>query len=53
LSTFEVQSKLKAATSTADDVPLDVVQRLPGRASLQKTSIYVQTGKQQLIWDVK
>ncbi|MFC6308737.1 tyrosine-type recombinase/integrase [Paraburkholderia dipogonis] len=38
--------------ATAEDVPLDVVQRVPGHASLQTTSIYVQAEKQRLLREV-
>ncbi|MFB9127763.1 hypothetical protein ACFFYR_33090 [Paraburkholderia dipogonis] len=33
-------------------MPLDVVQRVPGHASLQTTSIYVQAEKQRLLREV-
>ena len=38
--------------ATAEDVPLDVVQRVLGHASLQTTSIYVQAEKQRMLREV-
>ncbi|WP_454875408.1 phage integrase family protein [Paraburkholderia xenovorans] len=38
--------------ATAEDVPLDVVQRVLGHASLQTTSIYVQAEKQRMMREV-
>ena len=38
--------------SVADDVPVDVVQKVLGHASLQATSIYVQAEKKRVLEDV-
>ena len=38
--------------SVADDVPVDVVQKLLGHASLQTTTIYVQAEKQRVIEEI-
>ena len=38
--------------SVADDVPVDVVQKVLGHASLQTTSIYVQAEKQRVLEEV-
>jgi integrase len=35
--------------AAAEEVPLDVVQRILGHASSQTTSIYVQTEKQRML----
>jgi integrase len=38
--------------SVADDVPVDVVQKVLGHASLQTTSIYVQAEKKRVLEEV-
>jgi integrase len=38
--------------SVADDVPIDVVQKVLGHASLQTTTIYVQAEKQRVVEEV-
>jgi integrase len=38
--------------SVADDVPVDVVQKVLGHASLQTTTIYVQAEKQRVVEEV-
>jgi integrase len=38
--------------SVADEVPVDVVQKVLGHASLQTTTIYVQAGKQRMLEEV-
>ncbi|WP_250487440.1 tyrosine-type recombinase/integrase [Caballeronia sp. GaOx3] len=38
--------------SVADEVPIDVVQKVRGHASLQTTTIYVQAEKQRVMEDV-
>ncbi|MDR5748744.1 site-specific integrase [Caballeronia sp. LZ029] len=38
--------------SVADEVPVDVVQKVLGHASLQTTTIYVQAGKQRVVEEV-
>ncbi|GAB5101386.1 tyrosine-type recombinase/integrase [Caballeronia sp. HLA56] len=35
--------------SVADDVPVDVVQKVLGHASLQTTTVYVQAEKQRVL----
>ncbi|WP_309789560.1 tyrosine-type recombinase/integrase [Caballeronia sp. LZ019] len=41
-----------ASHSVADDVPVDVVQKVLGHASLQTTTIYVQAEKQRVVEEV-
>ncbi|WP_213233656.1 phage integrase family protein [Caballeronia sp. NK8] len=41
-----------ATHSVADEVPVDVVQKVLGHASLQTTSIYVQAEKQRVLEEV-
>jgi site-specific recombinase XerD len=36
----------------ADEVPVDVVQKVLGHASLQTTTIYVQAEKQRVVEEV-
>ena len=38
--------------SVADEVPVDVVQKVLGHASLQTTTIYVQAEKQRVVEEV-
>ncbi|WP_350029627.1 tyrosine-type recombinase/integrase [Caballeronia sp. ATUFL_M1_KS5A] len=38
--------------SVADDVPVDVVQKVLGHASLRTTTIYVQAEKQRIVEEV-
>lgn len=38
--------------SVADDVPVDVAQKILGHASLQTTSIYVQAEKKRVLEEV-
>jgi integrase len=38
--------------SVADEVPVDVVQKILGHASLQTTTIYVQAEKQRVVEEV-
>lgn len=41
-----------ASHSVADDVPVNVVQKVLGHASLQTTTIYVQAEKQRVVEEV-
>ncbi|WP_250517740.1 site-specific integrase [Caballeronia sp. INDeC2] len=41
-----------ASHSVADDVPVDVVQKVLGHASLQTTTLYVQAEKQRVVEEV-
>ncbi|WP_250520369.1 MULTISPECIES: site-specific integrase [unclassified Caballeronia] len=41
-----------ATHSVADEVPVDVVQKVLGHASLQTTTIYVQAERQRVVEEV-
>ena len=41
-----------ATESVADEVPVDVVQKVLGHASMQTTTIYVQAEKQRVLEEI-
>jgi site-specific recombinase XerD len=43
---------LAPSQAVADEVPVDVVQKVLGHASLQTTSIYVQAEKKRVLEEV-